>query len=50
MKTLAPSYPDEGYARTRVFYETRGFVPPEEIHGLWGDNPCLLLVKHLRCR
>jgi len=45
VKTLAPSYPDEGYARTRVFYETRGFVPPEEIHGLWGDNPCLLLVS-----
>ena len=38
---------DEGYARTRAFYETRGFVPLEELHDLWDHNPCLLLVKHL---
>ena len=47
VKTLGPSHPDEGYARTRAFYESQGFVPLEEIHGLWGDNPCLLLVKRL---
>jgi len=48
VKTLGPSYPDEGYARTRWFYESRGFVPLEEIHGLWEtDNPCLLMVKRL---
>ena len=47
VKTLGPSYPDEGYARTRAFYEARGFVPLEELHGLWADNPCLLLVKRL---
>ena len=47
VKTLGPSLPDEGYERTRRFYETRGFVPLEEIHGLWEDNPCLLLVKRL---
>jgi GNAT superfamily N-acetyltransferase len=48
VKTLGPSYPDEGYERTRRFYETRGFVPLEEIHGLWDtDNPCLLMVKRL---
>jgi GNAT superfamily N-acetyltransferase len=47
VKTLGPSHPDEGYARTRVFYESRGFVPLEEIHGLWEGNPCLLLVKRL---
>jgi GNAT superfamily N-acetyltransferase len=48
VKTLGPSYPDEGYERTRRFYETSGFVPLEEIHGLWDtDNPCLLMVKRL---
>jgi GNAT superfamily N-acetyltransferase len=47
VKTLGPSWPDEGYERTRRFYEARGFVPLEEIHGLWEHNPCLLLVKRL---
>lgn len=47
VKTLGPSHPDSGYANTRSFYLARDFVPLEEIHGLWGDNPCLLLVKHL---
>jgi GNAT superfamily N-acetyltransferase len=45
VKTLGPSHPDEGYARTRAFYEARGFAPLEELHGLWEHNPCLLLVK-----
>jgi GNAT superfamily N-acetyltransferase len=48
VKTLGPSDPDEGFARTRAFYEARGFVPLEEIHGLWEHNPCLVLVKALR--
>ena len=47
VKTLGPSDPDEGYARTRAFYEARGFVALEEIHGLWEHNPCLLMVKRL---
>jgi GNAT superfamily N-acetyltransferase len=47
VKTLGPSDPDPGYARTRRFYEARGFVPLEEIHGLWEQNPCLLMVKRL---
>ena len=47
VKTLGPSDPDAGYARTRRFYEPRGFVPLEEPHDLWEDNPCLLLVKRL---
>jgi GNAT superfamily N-acetyltransferase len=47
VKTLGPSWPDEGYERTRRFYEACGFVPLEEIHGLWEHNPCLLLVKRL---
>jgi hypothetical protein len=27
--------------------DARGLVPLEELHELWGDNPCLLLVKRL---
>jgi GNAT superfamily N-acetyltransferase len=47
VKTLGPSWPDDGYERTRLFYEARGFVALEEIHGLWDANPCLLMVKRL---
>ena len=47
VKTLGPSDPDEGYERTRGFYEARGFVPLEELNDLWEQNPCLLLVKRL---
>jgi GNAT superfamily N-acetyltransferase len=47
VKTLGPSKPHEGYARTRQFYRAVGFWPLEEV-GLWGpDNPCLILVKDL---
>jgi GNAT superfamily N-acetyltransferase len=48
VKTLGPSHPDEGYARTRAFYLSLGFIPLEETHAFWGpDNPCLILVKPL---
>lgn len=47
VKTLGPSDPDERYARTRRFYEARGSVALEELHGLWEHNPCLLMVKRL---
>ena len=47
VKTLGPSYEDEEYARTRQFYEARGFVPLEEFPQLWPGNPALLLVKRL---
>jgi GNAT superfamily N-acetyltransferase len=47
VKTLGPSDPDAGYARTRHFYEARGFVPLEELHDLWEHNPCLIMVKQL---
>jgi GNAT superfamily N-acetyltransferase len=47
VKTLGPSHPSAGYARTRAFYEARGFTPLEEIHGVWEHNPCLMLVKRL---
>ena len=48
VKTLGPSQPDESYARTRRFYEGSGFVPLEEMHGVWPEgNPMLILVKAL---
>ena len=47
VKTLGPSSPDAGYAKTRAFYESMGFRPVEEIHGLWAGSPCLLMVKTL---
>jgi GNAT superfamily N-acetyltransferase len=48
VKTLGPAHPDAGYALTRQFYAAVGFRPLEEIHGLWPDNPCLVMVKSLR--
>jgi GNAT superfamily N-acetyltransferase len=51
VKTLGPSRPSERYEQTRRFYKARGFVPLEELHGIWDENnPCLILVKHLSCR
>jgi GNAT superfamily N-acetyltransferase len=51
VKTLGPSRPSDRYEGTRRFYEARGFVPVEELHGIWDEgNPCLVLVKHLSCR
>ena len=49
LKTLGPSSPDWNYAQTRVFYEAMGYRPLEE-NGLWGEsNPCLIMVKCLKC-
>ena len=49
VKTLGPSKPDTNYERTRGFYDRMGFRPLEE-NAMWGDtNPCLIMVKHLRC-
>jgi GNAT superfamily N-acetyltransferase len=48
VKTLGPSHPSEHYARTRRFYESRGFVPLEELASVWGEaNPCLIMIKHV---
>jgi ribosomal protein S18 acetylase RimI-like enzyme len=48
VKTLGPSHPDAGYALTRKFYASLGFLPVEELPDLWGPaNPCLLMVKTL---
>ena len=48
VKTLAPSHPSTAYARTRMFYEARGFRALEIFPTLWDEaNPCLLLVKRI---
>lgn len=48
VKTLGPSRPDASYDRTRQFYARMGFRPLEEIHDLWPENPCLVMVKILQ--
>ena len=47
VKTLGPSHPDAGYAKTRLFYQSMGFAPLEELPDLWPGNPCLIMVKVL---
>jgi ribosomal protein S18 acetylase RimI-like enzyme len=48
VKTLGPSRPDDGYARTRAFYEAMGYRPMEELKQIWDENnPCLILVKKI---
>jgi ribosomal protein S18 acetylase RimI-like enzyme len=47
VKTLGPTRPDPNYERTRRFYASLGFRALEEIHGLWPENPCLLMIKTL---
>jgi ribosomal protein S18 acetylase RimI-like enzyme len=47
VKTQGPSEPDENYAATLKFYLAIGFIPLEEIFGLWPRLPCLILVKPL---
>ncbi|MCL1787932.1 MAG: GNAT family N-acetyltransferase [Defluviitaleaceae bacterium] len=48
VKTLAASHPDEGYKRTRLFYEAMGFTPLQVFPLLWDEsNPCLFLAKHI---
>lgn len=48
VKTLSSAHPDEGYGRTRAFYEAVGFRPLEEFPELWGpQNPCLQMIKRL---
>ena len=47
VKTLGRADPDEGYRRTRMFYEGMGFVPLEEFADLWPGTPCLFMAKPL---
>ena len=48
VKTQGPARPDPGYEKTRQFYAALGFRPLEEIHGIWPDIPCLIMIKSLR--
>ncbi|MEQ4210449.1 GNAT family N-acetyltransferase [Actinopolymorpha sp. B9G3] len=47
VKTLGATHPDPGYAGTRAFYQSMGFLPLEETGALWPGNPCLIMVKWL---
>ena len=48
VKTLSSRDPDPGYAATRAFYESIGFLALEEFPTLWSaDNPTLMLIKVL---
>lgn len=50
IKTLAETVEDEGYARTRKFYQKVGFVPIQIVDPYpgWGpENPCQIMVKFL---
>ena len=48
VKTLGPSRPDEGYARTRDSYMVMGFRPMEEFPTLWDEShPALGIVKRI---
>lgn len=49
VKTLGASDPDAGYARTRAFYQSVGFLSLEETRALWAGTPCLIMVKSLPC-
>lgn len=48
VKTLDAASPDEGYARTRAFYLSQGFLPLQTLPDYWDTaNPCLFLVRPL---
>ena len=50
VKTLAETRKDEGYAKTRNFYQRLGFISLEIIDPYpgWGkNNPCQIFVKFL---
>jgi hypothetical protein len=45
--TVGPSFMDPGYAKTREFYLSLGFVPLQEFRGIDWDGPTLVLAKAL---
>lgn len=45
--TVGPSYADGGYAETRKFYASVGFIPIEEHNDLDWNGPTLILVMPL---
>lgn len=49
VKTLSSSNPDEGYKKTRAFYQGVGFELFEEMPDLWDEeNPAVMFIKPLR--
>lgn len=46
--TVGPSFADAGYAQTRDYYRSLGFIPLEEHPGLDWTGPTLILVQPLR--
>ncbi len=47
VKTLGKSKESCEYEKTRLFYRAQGFMPLQELTGLWEENPCLIMVKNL---
>ena len=48
VKTLGLSSDYQPYAKTRKFYEKRGFLPIIEFNDYWDKkNPCLIMLKEL---
>ena len=48
VKTLDEKNPDIFYQKTRLFYESMGFMPLEVFPTLWDENnPCLFLAKYI---
>ena len=47
LNTLSPRSPDPYYARTRAFYDTRGFRPLVEFNEDDPDNPMMWMVLNL---
>jgi ribosomal protein S18 acetylase RimI-like enzyme len=46
VKILASSKPDEGYEKTRAFYQANGFRALEEFPDLWDpENPALQMIR-----
>lgn len=47
VKTVGESFEHSGYAETRAFYRSCGFLPLEEITGISWDGPTVIMVKSL---
>lgn len=48
VKTVGESFEHAGYAETRAFYRSCGFVPLEELTGISWDGPTVIMGKSLR--
>lgn len=47
VKTVGESFADPGYAETRAFYRSCGFLPLEEMADIGWDGPTLIMAKAL---